>query len=74
VVAEFEDSELLKEYAQQGAGLEIDWYISTREPFGKAGAYGIQGRASLFIEEIEGDYFNIMGLPIRLAYELAEKL
>lgn len=53
---------------------EIDWYISTREPFGKAGAYGIQGKAALFIEEIEGDYFNIMGLPIRLAYELAGKL
>lgn len=53
---------------------EIDWYISTREPFGKAGAYGIQGRAALFIEEIEGDYFNIMGLPIRLAYKLTEKL
>lgn len=53
---------------------EVDWYIATREPFGKAGAYGIQGRASLFIEEIEGDYFNIMGLPIRLAYKLAEKL
>ena len=50
---------------------EIDWYISTGEPFGKAGAYGIQGKASLFIEEIEGDYFNIMGLPIRLAYELS---
>ena len=50
---------------------EIEWYISTREPFGKAGAYGIQGKASLFIEEIEGDYFNIMGLPIRLVYELA---
>jgi len=50
---------------------EIDWYIATREPFGKAGAYGIQGNASLFIEEIEGDYFNIMGLPIRLVYELA---
>ena len=49
---------------------EIDWYIATREPFGKAGAYGIQGNASLFIEEIEGDYFNIMGLPIRLVYEL----
>lgn len=49
---------------------EIDWYIATREPFGKAGAYGIQGKASLFIEEIEGDYFNIMGLPIRLVYEL----
>src|SRR5215203_3148403 len=50
---------------------EIDWYISTREPFGKAGAYGIQGKAALFIEEIHGDYFNIMGLPIRLIYELA---
>jgi nucleoside triphosphate pyrophosphatase len=50
---------------------EIDWYIATREPFGKAGAYGIQGKAALFIEEIEGDYFNIMGLPIRLVYELA---
>jgi septum formation protein len=49
---------------------EIDWYIATREPFGKAGAYGIQGKAALFIEEIAGDYFNIMGLPIRLVYEL----
>ena len=53
------------------SGEEIDWYISTGEPFGKAGAYGIQGKASLFIDEIEGDYFNIMGLPIRLVYELA---
>src|SRR5215217_4448410 len=50
---------------------EIDWYIATGEPFGKAGAYGIQGKAALFIEEIQGDYFNIMGLPIRLVYELA---
>ena len=53
---------------------EIDWYVASREPFGKAGAYGIQGKAALFIEEIEGDYFNIMGLPIRLVYELATDL
>jgi len=53
---------------------EIDWYIATGEPFGKAGAYGIQGKASLFIEEIGGDYFNIMGLPIRLVYELTADL
>jgi septum formation protein len=53
---------------------EIDWYIASGEPSGKAGAYGIQGKAALFIEEIEGDYFNIMGLPIRLVYELAGKM
>ena len=50
---------------------EIEWYIASGEPAGKAGAYGIQGKAALFIEEIEGDYFNIMGLPIRLVYKLA---
>jgi septum formation protein len=49
---------------------ELGWYVSTGETRGKAGAYGIQGAAGLFIEEIEGDYFNIVGLPIRLVYEL----
>lgn len=53
---------------------EIDWYIASGEPVGKAGAYGIQGKAALFIKEIEGDYFNIMGLPIRLVYELAKNI
>ena len=49
---------------------EIGWYVSTGEPRGKAGAYGIQGKAALFVEEVSGDYFNIVGLPIRLVYEL----
>jgi septum formation protein len=53
---------------------EIDWYVATGEARGKAGAYGIQGAAGLFIEEIRGDYFNIVGLPIRLVYELTAKV
>ncbi len=50
---------------------EIERYVETGEPFDKAGAYAVQGRASLFIEAIEGEYWNVVGLPIRLVYELA---
>jgi len=50
---------------------EITDYINTEEPMGKAGAYGIQGKAAAFVERIEGCYFNVVGLPLA---KLSQKL
>lgn len=54
---------------------EIEVYISSKEPYDKAGAYGIQGKASLLVKGIVGDYFNVVGFPVsRLKRELEKFL
>lgn len=50
----------------------IDAYIATNEVYDKAGAYGIQSRGSLFVEGIDGDYFNVVGLPLVRVDEMLE--
>lgn len=52
----------------------IDAYIASKEPFDKAGAYGIQGKGRLFVKGIEGDFFNVVGLPIARVYREIKKL
>jgi septum formation protein len=49
---------------------EIDFLVENGDPLDKAGAYAVQAQAALFIEGIEGDYWNVVGLPISLVYRL----
>ena len=52
---------------------EIDAYVKTGEPLDKAGAYAIQGRGAVMVEKIEGDYYNVMGLPLNALTEALKK-
>ena len=52
---------------------EIARYIATGEPMDKAGAYGAQGKGALFVEKIDGDFFNVMGLPLCLLGEMLKE-
>lgn len=61
------------EFAKLSAS-EIDDYIRTKEPFGKAGAYAIQGRGGKFIPRVDGCYFNVMGLPLARLYTILRGL
>ena len=60
----FQDAECTKVRFRALSPYEIDAYVATGEPMDKAGAYGAQGIASLFVEGITGDFFNVMGLPL----------
>ena len=53
---------------------EIAWYIASGEPMDKAGGYAAQGRASRFIEAIDGSYSNVVGLPVARVYTLLKEL
>lgn len=53
---------------------EIQWYVATGEPMGKAGAYAIQGRAARFVDWIEGSWSNVVGLPVATVNEMIKRL
>ncbi|GMQ64986.1 Maf family protein [Vallitalea maricola] len=66
--------EMTEVYMKELNEEEITCYIRTGEPLDKAGAYGIQGVGSILIEKINGDYYNVMGLPLNKLYKGLSKL
>ncbi len=59
-----------KVYIKKLTKKEIDAYVQTGEPLDKAGAYGIQGLGAVIVEKIEGDYYNVVGLPLNALAEV----
>ena len=62
-----------KVYIKKLTTQEIDAYVQTGEPMDKAGAYGIQGLGAVIVEKIEGDYYNVVGLPLSALAEVLEE-
>jgi septum formation protein len=71
---EIKDYEVAKVKFGKMSDAEIKKYIKTGEPMGKAGAYGIQGLGSLFVEKIDGSYTNVIGFPVRNIYNNLKKI
>jgi len=69
-----EDYEVTKVKFRPLEETDIGWYVSTGEPIGKAGGYAIQGIGALFIEKIDGDFYNVMGLPVYKMAKMFERL
>jgi len=66
-------SEVTKVYFKKLTGEEIKAYVRSGEPLDKAGAYAVQGLGAVFIEKIDGDFFNVMGLPLCALTESLKK-
>jgi septum formation protein len=62
-----------KVYIKKMTQQEIDAYVQTGEPLDKAGAYGIQGLGAVIVEKIEGDYYNVVGLPLSALAEVLKE-
>ena len=58
------ETETTEVYFRPASREELLGYIATGEPMDKAGAYGVQGKGALLVERLEGDFFNVMGLPV----------
>lgn len=65
-----QDFERTKVYFRELSEDEIERYLLSNEPYDKAGSYGIQERGALFVKKIQGDYFNVVGLPLCRIFEI----
>jgi septum formation protein len=53
---------------------EITWYLNSGEPYDKAGGYGIQGKAAVFVDRLDGCYYNVVGLPLAALWRMLGSL
>ena len=72
-VRSFTESESTDVFFRPATEAQLRNYIATGEPMDKAGAYGVQGRGALLVERLEGDFFNVMGLPVLRLSRMLER-